>query len=61
MTAPTSGGLTIAAGARRRRSTSHLCRGPSKLIEEILAHPLLEALPATIEQGITANSDVVIS
>jgi hypothetical protein len=35
--------------------------GPTELVEEILAHPLLEALPATIEQGITANSDVVNS
>jgi hypothetical protein len=29
--------------------------------EEILAHPLLEALPATIDQGITADSDAVNS
>jgi hypothetical protein len=35
--------------------------GSSKLIEEILAHPLLEALPATIYQGITADSDTVNS
>jgi hypothetical protein len=35
--------------------------GPTKLIEEILAHPLLEALPATVDQGITADSDSVNS
>jgi hypothetical protein len=35
--------------------------GSSKLIEAILAHPLLEALPATIDQGITADSDAVNS
>lgn len=35
--------------------------GSSKLIEEILAHPLLEALPATIDQGITAYSDAINS
>lgn len=35
--------------------------GSARLIEEILAHPLLEALPATIDQGITADSDTVNS
>lgn len=35
--------------------------GSSKLIEEILAHPVLEALPATLDQGITADSDAVNS
>ena len=35
--------------------------GSTSLIEEILAHPLLEALPATIAQGITADSDKVNS
>lgn len=35
--------------------------GSSKLIEEIIGHPLLEALPATIDQGITADSDKVNS
>jgi hypothetical protein len=35
--------------------------GSTKLIEEILAHPLLEALTATIDQGITAVSDTVNS
>ncbi len=35
--------------------------GSSDLIGEILAHPLLEALPATIAQRITANSDVINS
>jgi hypothetical protein len=35
--------------------------GSNQLIEEILAHPLLEALPATIDQGITADSDAVNS
>jgi hypothetical protein len=35
--------------------------GSSKLIEEILAHPLLEALPATIDQAINAESDAVNS
>lgn len=35
--------------------------GSNELIEEILAHPLLEALPATISEGITADSDTVNS
>jgi hypothetical protein len=35
--------------------------GSSKLIEEILAHPLVEASPATIDQRITADSDEVNS
>ena len=35
--------------------------GSNKLIEEILAHPRLEALPATISDGITADSDTVNS
>jgi hypothetical protein len=35
--------------------------GSTKLIEQILAHPLLEALPATLHQGITADSDSVNS
>jgi hypothetical protein len=35
--------------------------GSSKLIEEILAHSLLEALSATIDQRITADSDAVNS
>jgi hypothetical protein len=35
--------------------------GPKELIEEILAHPLLEALPATTSDGITAYSDTVNS
>jgi hypothetical protein len=35
--------------------------GSTKLIAEILAHPFLEALPATVDQGITADSDLVNS
>jgi hypothetical protein len=35
--------------------------GSRQLIEEILAHPLLEALPATISQSITADSDAINS
>lgn len=35
--------------------------GSNKLIEEILAHRLLEALPATLDQGITAYSDAINS
>ena len=35
--------------------------GPRKLIEEILAHPDLEALPATIYQSVTADSDKINS
>jgi hypothetical protein len=35
--------------------------GSSELIEEILAHPLLETLPATIGQRIAANSDLINS
>lgn len=35
--------------------------GSAKLIEQILAHPLLEALPATLHQGITVDSDRVNS
>jgi hypothetical protein len=33
--------------------------GPKKLIDEILADPALEALPAALHQGITAFSDTV--
>lgn len=33
--------------------------GPKKLIEEILAEPSLEALPATLDHGISAFSDTV--
>jgi hypothetical protein len=33
--------------------------GSTELITEILTHPFLEALPATVDQGITADSDVV--
>jgi hypothetical protein len=33
--------------------------GPKKLIEEILADPALEALPASLSHGITAFSDTV--
>jgi hypothetical protein len=33
----------------------------SKLIEEILAHPLLEALPSTISDRITADGDTINS
>lgn len=35
--------------------------GSTRLIQEIVAHPLLEALPATIDQGITADSDAINS
>jgi hypothetical protein len=35
--------------------------GSTELITEILAHPFLEALPATVDQGITADSDLVNS
>lgn len=35
--------------------------GTNELIEEVLAHPLLEALPAATDQGITAYSDTVNS
>jgi hypothetical protein len=33
--------------------------GPKKLIEEILAEPALEALPASLNHGTTAFSDMV--
>lgn len=35
--------------------------GAGELIEEILAHPRLEAMPATTSQGITAYSDTINS
>jgi hypothetical protein len=35
--------------------------GSTKLIAEILAHPFLEAMPATVAQRITADSDSVNS
>ncbi|MEO9007921.1 MAG: hypothetical protein ABI401_12490 [Candidatus Dormibacter sp.] len=33
--------------------------GSKELVEEILRHPDLEALPATVNDGITYNSDKV--
>ncbi|TME00200.1 MAG: hypothetical protein E6I71_16745 [Chloroflexi bacterium] len=35
--------------------------GSRSLIEEVVAHPLLESLPATTSDGITADSDKVNS
>jgi hypothetical protein len=35
--------------------------GASELIEQILQHPALEALPATLEHGISATSDTINS
>jgi hypothetical protein len=35
--------------------------GPKALIADILAHPDLEALPATVEDGINATSDTINS